>query len=837
MRKVSRLAVTVAGALALLGTAMGQTVPGKRDMVVWGIAVGPETKGQDAVIREFQKRHPELNVRVLSMGAGNMDSQKLLTSIVGNVPPDVIQQDRFSIADWASRGAFQPLDDLIARDAKDPLTPKASQYYPATWEEATYEGKVYGIPIGADDRVLLRNVEIFRENADRLRAAGLDPEKPPRTWSETLRYERALTEWNADGSLKRAGFMPNFGNTWLYLFGFQNDAEFMNADRTRCTLDSPESEQALRFMIAGYDLLLKETKLEDALRYVEDGSGPMATSRVSGYEKAKAFESGFLGKENDAFVTGKVAMKIDGNWILNDLSRYAPQTQLVASEPPVPEARLARTGRFKDEKDPFITWIGGYCLAVPKGAKNRDGGWEYIKFASSTEGRMINATAQRAWEKLRGRAYIPDLSPSREANEAIFKKYRPADPKFAAVLGKYVDMMPLGRIRPPTFAGQVLWNEHVKAMETALYKKATPKAALLEAQNNVQRDLDAYFDKDRRPLFDLTTPLVAVGVLTLLGFVGFGVWFASRRYGRLERGEALWAYAFVSPWLIGFLLLTLGPMLASLLFSFAQYDVLNPARFVGLRNYAEMAGTGRGPILKALGNAIYMAGLGVPLGLATGLAVALLLNTAAKGMRMYRTFFYMPAIVPTTAAAVLWTWVLTPDPNKGLINAYWANTITPWLGVAPPAWIQSADWAKNGLVVMGIWGAGSGMILWLAGLKGVSPSLYEASDIDGATPWKQFWSVTFPMLSPIIFFNTVMGFIGAMQEFDRQYIMRPSADGPIGPDDSMLTPVYHLFQNGFTFFKMGYASAIAWMIFSIILVITFVQFRLAPRWVHNEVDK
>ena len=118
-------------------------------------------------------------------------------------------------------------------------------------------------------------------------------------------------------------------------------------------------------------------------------------------------------------------MKIDGNWILNDLSRYAPQTQLVASEPPVPEARLARTGRFKDEKDPFITWIGGYCLAIPKGAKDRDGGWEYIKFASSTEGRMINADAQRAWEKLRGRAYIPDLSPSREANEAIFAKYRP----------------------------------------------------------------------------------------------------------------------------------------------------------------------------------------------------------------------------------------------------------------------------------------------------------------------------------------------------------------------------------------------------------------------------
>jgi multiple sugar transport system permease protein len=138
---------------------------------------------------------------------------------------------------------------------------------------------------------------------------------------------------------------------------------------------------------------------------------------------------------------------------------------------------------------------------------------------------------------------------------------------------------------------------------------------------------------------------------------------------------------------------------------------------------------------------------------------------------------------------------------------------------------------------MGIWGAGSGMVLWLAGLKGVPTSLYEASDIDGATPWKQFWSVTFPMLSPIVFFNSVMGFIGAMQEFDRQYIMKSSSDGPIGPDDSLLTPVYHLFQNGFTFFKMGYASSIAWLVFAIILLLTFTQFKLAPRWVHNEVEK
>jgi len=206
-------------------------------------------------------------------------------------------------------------------------------------------------------------------------------------------------------------------------------------------------------------------------------------------------------------------------------------------------------------------------------------------------------------------------------------------------------------------------------------------------------------------------------------------------------------------------------------------------------------------------------------------------------MRFYRTFFYMPAIVPGIASAVLWTWVLTPDPNKGLINAFWQKTITQWLNVPPPAWLNSADWSKNALILMGLWGAGSGMILWLAGLKGVSSTLYEAASIDGATPKQQFWKVTFPQLSPIIFFNLVMGFIGAIQQFDSIYVMKPPSDGSVGPDDSMLVPVFHLFNNGFTYFKMGYASAIAWAIFAIILVLTFTQFGLSKLWVHYEVDK
>lgn len=785
----------------------------KRDLVIWGIQFGPDSKGAEAVVKEFERRNPDINVRVLSMGAGAMNPQKLITSIVGNVAPDVINQDRFTISDWASRGAFVSLNELIERDRKaDPLTPVPEQYYKAPWDEATYEGKVYGIPTGADNRILYYNKGIFKEKAAELRAAGLDPGRAPRTWGELLKYSEVLTEFNQDGTLKRAGFLPNFGNSWLYIYAFQNNAEFMSADRRTCTLYSPESEEALNFMVKGYDI-------------------------AKGFERAKSFESGFLSKENDAFIIGKVAMKIDGDWIISGLARYGPQLDFGVAPAPVPDDRYNKRGKFANEKDQFITWMGGFSLAIPRGARNVEDGWKYIKFATSTEGRMIELAEQQKWDRLRGRLFIPRQLGSREANELAVKRFRPGEKKYADAVDMHLQMAEFGRIRPATFVGQLLWNEHVSALETACYKKATPKAALTEGQTTVQRDLDAFFNREKYPVIDLGLPAkIAMGVITA-GILAFVIWFMSLRLGRLAKSEAKWAYAFVSPWLIGFIVLTVGPMVASLFFSFTQYDVLNEARWVGGKNYQDLAGVDWPNISKALSNSLYLAGVGVPLSLLTGLAIALLLNTAARGMRFYRTFFYMPAIVPGVASAVLWTWVLTPDANKGLINSFWSSTITQWFSLPPPGWIQSADWSKPALILMGVWGAGSGMVLWLAGLKGVSTTLYEAAGIDGASSRQLFWSITFPQLSPIIFFNLVMGFIGAMQEFDRMYIMKPSKDGPIGPDNSMLTPVFYLFRNGFEYFKMGSASAIAWMIFGIIVLLTFIQFKLAPRWVHYETDK
>lgn len=788
----------------------------KRDLVVWGFSLSVDDKGNQGLINEFERLHPDIKVRSLSLGAGGMNGQKLMTSIVGNVAPDVINQDRFEISDWASRDAFMPLDDLIERDKNDPLCPKPEQYYAAPWAEACFQAPnekkahVYGIPTGADNRVLYYNTDVFKAKAEQLRAAGLDPNRAPQTWSETLAYSKVLTEFNKDGSLKVAGFMPNYGNSWLYIYAFQLNTNFLTPDGRKCTLDTPESEEALKFMQDGYNL-------------------------IGGYQAAKNFESGFLGKENDPFIIGKVAMKIDGDWIDSSLSRYGPNLHFATAPAPVPDDRFHQVGRFANEKDKFITWVGGYSLAIPRGAHNVQDAWEFIKFATSIKGWQVQDETQRTWDRHLGRTYIPRQIANREANEWQFTALAPADPRFAGSVKTHKDMMPFGRIRPPTMVGSLLWQEHVKATDAALYGAVSIHDALSAGQATVQRELNDFYGQDKFPVVDLSIAGYTAVALTLVALIAIIIWFKRLRLGKIARSEAKWAYLFVSPWIIGFVVFTLGPMIASLFFSLTQYDVLQPARFVGVKNFADMFGADRANVLKAFANVGYLAGVGVPLGIATGLAVAVLLNSAARGMRLYRTFFYLPSIVPTVAATVLWSWVLSADPDKGLIDSIWRSTITAWLHAPPPGWIQAADWSKPALIVMGLWGAGGGMILWLAGLKGIPNTLYEAAELDGASPKQVFTGVTLPMLSPVIFFNVVMGFIGALQEFDRVFILKNN-DGPVGPAESLLVPVYHLFNNGFTFFKMGYASALAWAIFAVILVLTGFQFKLAPRWVHYEAE-
>jgi ABC-type sugar transport system permease subunit/ABC-type glycerol-3-phosphate transport system substrate-binding protein len=804
-----RTFLPLAAFLCLAAPAFAQKANPEKETIVlnvWGMGQGPEDKGMADSVREFERRNPGIRVRPLSMGAGAMNPQKLMTAIVGGVPPDIVRQDRFSISDWAARGAFRPLDDLIERDrATDPLTPTPDQYYPSVWAEASYQGSIYGVPIGADNRGLYWSKETFRKNADRLKAAGLDPTRPPRTWSETLAYAKALTVRRPDGSLAQVGFLPNFGNSWLYMFGFQMNAQFLSPDGTRCTLNSPQAVQAVQFMMDGYEV-------------------------AGGFENSDRFASTFRGAENDPFLTGQVAMIINGDWMLKGYYRHRPDLDFDVA--PVPDDRFYQRGEFANEKDKFITWAGGFAYSIPKGAKNVEAAWKFIKWMGSLEGRTVDMNAQNKFEKARGRRFIPGISAHIGANDYAIRKFATGNDSYDRAFRAHVNLMPVARIRPASFAAQALWDNHVRAADRALRKLDTPEKALADSQNNVQRILDEYLQRDKFPTLDLRIPSVlGLGAVFASLIVGvFLIW--RQKMGPLRKHETLWGYVFISPWIFGFLVFTLGPMVASLFFSFTQYNILTEARWVGLKNYSDLLLMDRELLIKAFFNIFYMAGVGMPLGLVIGLGVALLLNANVKGMRIYRTIYYLPAVVPGVVGIILWLWIMNTDPSRGILNNLWQNTIQVWFGSVPPNWMGDAYWTKPAIILMGLWGAGSGMVLWLAGLKGIPSTLYEAASIDGASNKQQFWSVTIPMLSPLIFFNVVMGLIGSVQMFDNVYIITRGEGS--GPNDSLLVPVYHLFTNGFAYFRMGYASALAWVIFGIVLLITFVQFRMAPKWVHTE---
>ena len=279
---------------------------------------------------------------------------------------------------------------------------------------------------------------------------------------------------------------------------------------------------------------------------------------------------------------------------------------------------------------------------------------------------------------------------------------------------------------------------------------------------------------------------------------------------------------FAAPWLAGLAVFIVYPILASLYYSFCSYDAIRPPRWVGLRNYQQMFFDD--PLFwKALGNTMYMVAVGLPVGLVAGLAVALLLNQKVRGIAAYRTLYFLPSITPVVATSVLWLWLLNPE--IGLVN-----TVLGKFGVAhPPLWLQDPGWSKPALILMGLWGVGGSMVIYLAGLQDIPEALYEAARLDGAGTLAQFRHVTLPMLSPVILFNLIMGLIGTFQYFTQVYVV---TGGTGGPEDSTLFFALHLFNRAFTDFRMGYASAMAWVLFVITMIAALLIFRSSARWVY-----
>ncbi len=289
----------------------------------------------------------------------------------------------------------------------------------------------------------------------------------------------------------------------------------------------------------------------------------------------------------------------------------------------------------------------------------------------------------------------------------------------------------------------------------------------------------------------------------------------------LWRRRDAWGYVFIAPWLAGFLLFTAGPLLGSLYLSLCKYD-LHTLEWVGTKNYQVLLT--RDPLFwKSLVNTAIYVLVSVPLGLTGSLVLALLLNQSVRGIAVFRTLFYLPSLVPAVASALLWAWIFHPE--AGLLN-YGLSLV----GIRGPEWLQDPSTALASLILMSLWGiGGSRMIIFLAGLQGISEELYEAGALDGARGWTAFRHITLPMLSPTILFNLVLGVIGSFQVFTSAYVLTNG-----GPNNATLMYVLYLYNNAFRYFKLGKASAMAWVLFVILLLFTTIQFRHAAKWVHYE---
>ena len=279
--------------------------------------------------------------------------------------------------------------------------------------------------------------------------------------------------------------------------------------------------------------------------------------------------------------------------------------------------------------------------------------------------------------------------------------------------------------------------------------------------------------------------------------------------------------AFVSPWLLGFIIFYIYPFIASMYYSLSIYHIISPPKFIGLGNYISLL-TGDPLYIKSIKNTLYYAGISVPLGIAFGVAIALLLNAKIRGQAFYRTIFFLPVVIPFAAHAILWKWIL--NPRLGIVN-YFLTLI----GIKnPPGWFQVPEWSKPGLIIMALWASGQAIIIYLAGLQDIPKTLYEVADLDGANWVQKTIHITLPMISNVILFNLVMGLIQAFQFFTQPFII---AKGTGGPLNSMLVYNVYLYQQAFRFFNMGYACAMAWLLFVAIILITLFVFKTSKRWV------
>lgn len=736
-------------------------------------------------ILAFERDHPGVTVHDEHVtSSGDEYVQKLLTEQAAGLTPDVIFCGG-TYTQLAGHGMLEDLTPFIKSDK----TIHLSDYYPQDVKAFTVDGKLYAIPRDiAPMGLVYYNKTLF----DQARIPYPDGSwswdyvpHPERGNKDFLTVAMKLTHPASGSQPATFGYAAGDSSWTMDNFVYSSGGAFVDDifHPTKLLYNDPK--------------VVKAIQLTQDLEYKYNVSPSPVDLQSSGLGTVGA---------HDLFAQGRLAMYVCGIW---EVPRFREEIKTfdwdIAAFPAGPTGlRGVQTG-----------W-SGYGMAAT--SKHKREAWELITYLSGPNG--LSRLAQSG---------LAQPAIARLANSSLWLDgQRPKNRKLT------IEEVPYGHsdIMYPEWSQvealidpklQLVWN-HSETAQQAVDQFYGPAQAKLDQLNH----------PPYQPPLNWRSA-IAVMLLVFLAIVAW-VWQGARadlrggmRLGRATEMRA--GYAFIAPWIIGAMVFLLAPMLVSLVLAFSTWNMIEPARWAGMANFADMVHEDAfWQSLKV--TAVYTL-FSVPLGIIGSLCLALLLNAKIRGQTGFRTAFYLPSVASAVAASLIWLKIY--DPENGLVNTIMTflhlNPFWHWLGLTDPDkgfvnWLGSEKTALASLIVMSLWGIGGGMVIFLAGLQGIPQTYYEAASLDGANTWQKFRHVTIPLLTPTIFFTLVIGVIGSFQVFTQGFVMTGG-----GPNNATLFYVLYLYQSAFQQLKMGYASALAWVLFLIILICTIIQMKTA-RWVH-----
>jgi len=747
---------------------------------------GPGTRETvDRLKADFERLNP--NIEIVPEPVADEIFMRLLTQTAAGIAPDVAQLSVSLYQPFAMRGALVPLDAYAQRDLD------LGRWYPNIVRYFTWDDRLWAIP---------RDVAPFGlvfYNRTLLREKGLSDPDPNWSWAYSERPElrersfnwmiAQLTERDREGKTQRWGFAPAWPQLFFYLLLLSSGQTLWDdsAAPTQVTASDPEVVRLMEFA----------TKT-----IVEDNTIP-TWYQVDTVAQSSAY---------DLFVKGKVAMLLT---FAGDIGRLRRDMEAAGYDWDV-----ALFPAY--EGKPLTLGTDGSGLAMFAQCRNRDEAWRWIQFVTGETGQRL-AAKEGDQPAIRSLALEPGVWLPPTGKLEAPQNLKVTDR--AALAMKYEQT-------PEYFEETRLY------LDQAAFDILSGTKPPRETMERVDREGQIRLDAARRSLSMQPYPVVAAGIVGGFVLIGFGYWAfrgAFRRASPRQRAETISALKFLAPLVAGLFAFTAGPIVFSFLMSFAATDLIRPPTWRGAQNYVD-AVTVDPVFLKSLEVTFTYALLSVPIGMAFALGLAILLNAPVRGVPLFRSMFYLPSLVSGVAASLIWMRVFNPE--TGILNAVLYGALSP-LGQAisaatgsggePVNWLANDRTVLPAFVLMGLWGAGGSTVIFLAGLQGISPTYYEAATLDGAGPYRKFRNVTLPLISPAMFFSVVTGTIGAIQGFTQAFVMTSG-----GPNNATMFYMLNLYLQGFKSLKLGYASALAWILFLIILLLTALQFWGSRRWVHYE---